>query len=297
MVSVIIPTYGRIKDIVLRAVTSVEVQTYTDWELYVVDDNEDTETYSKSIQEAIEQKEDKRIHYIKMEKNSGACAARNKGIEVSCGEYVAFLDDDDEWVAEKLELQLPLMERKNVGFSYSGMLLYNELTGQRKSSAVKFKNGNIYRDLLKQNSIGGTPSFIIKREALEKCGGFLEGMPASQDQELWLRLAKEYEVASIPKDLIIVHLHAGDSVSKSLDRRIAGYRKIFEIHYEDITKDKEIYSYRVYTLAKLLILNCEYSEGIKLLFKSIKLQPLMGCYYVAVIIYWKLNYWIKRRRK
>ena len=106
MVSVIIPSYGRQCSMVMRAVESVKKQTYTDWELYLVDDNKDDNPYSKEIESAIRKENSEKIHYLRMEKNSGACAARNKGIEVSSGEFVAFLDDDDEWVPTKLEKQM-----------------------------------------------------------------------------------------------------------------------------------------------------------------------------------------------
>lgn len=288
MVSVIIPTYGRSPEIVLRAVESVKKQTYTEWELYVVDDNKEGNLYSEPLKGLLEGQNDSRIHYLRMEKNSGACAARNKGIRESSGEYVAFLDDDDEWLPERLEKQLPALADENVGFTYCGVWILNEKTGKKKSSWIQFKQGNVYKLLLKANFMGGVSNFIIKRSAMEKCGAFREDMPSSQDYELWIRLSKQYEVSSVRENLTVLHIHEGDSITRSLDRRIAGFRKILDSYYEDIVKNKKIHSFQLYNLGKFLILNGQNKEGLQFLWKAMKLWPLSSFYYVAVILYWKM---------
>ena len=288
MVSVVIPTYGRKPEIVKRAVESVIKQTYTDWELFVVDDNKEDSPLSGPIKSMLEAQNDARIHYLCMEKNSGACAARNKGIKESSGEYVAFLDDDDEWMPEKIEKQLPKFEESEAGFVYCGFLMFDEKKGRGKSSWIRFTSGDIYTKLLKSNFMGGTPGVIVRRECFDKCGFFREDMPSSQDYEMWLRLAKEYTVDSVAEDLVKVHLHDGDSIMKSLARRIEGYRKIYDSYYEDIVRDKKIHSYQLYNLGKFLILNHENKEGMQYLCKAIKLQPLHGLYFIAVIMYWKI---------
>ena len=101
LVSVIIPTYNRGR-LILDSINSVLNQTYKNIELIVVDDcsTDNTEEILKSIN-------DSRIKYVKLEKNSGACIARNKGIELSTGEFIAFNDSDDLWITTKLEKQLP----------------------------------------------------------------------------------------------------------------------------------------------------------------------------------------------
>lgn len=288
MVSVIIPTYGRTKEIVLRAVDSVKKQTYTDWELYVVDDNKENNPFSDNIRNAIEGQADNRMHYIRMENNSGACAARNKGAQVSLGEYLAFLDDDDEWRPERLEKQVPLLEDKKVGFSYCGMWILNEKKNKGTSSWIQFENGNVYKKLLKSNFMGGVSNFIIKRSAFVDCGGFREDMPSSQDYEFWIRLSQKYNVSSLAEDLTVLHIHGGDSITGSLERRIAGFRKILKLYKDDIVKDKKIYSYQLYNLGKFLILNNELKEGFQLLGRAMKLKPLSSFYYIGVIMYWKI---------
>lgn len=293
MVSVIIPTYGRKCDMVMRAVESVKKQTYTQWEVYVVDDNKKDNPYSDSIQKAIMDEKNDKIHYVRMEKNSGACAARNKGIEVSCGEYIAFLDDDDEWLPAKLEKQVKVLEDSDAGLVYCGLQILNEKTGKVRSENVRFLQGDVYNRLLKDYFMGGTVVLLIKRECLKKSGGFREDMPAAQDYELSLRIAKHFKVTYVPEDLVLVHIHEGDAITRSLDRRIEGYRKILEAYCEDIKKNKENYSFQLYNLGKFLILNHQSREGMGYLKKAIKICPGKGLYYIAVITFWKLNYWIK----
>ena len=288
MVSVVITTYGRNANIVMRAVDSVKKQTYANWELFVVDDNKDNNPYSQAIKAALENEENTKIHYIKMEKNSGACVARNRGIQESKGEYIAFLDDDDEWLPERLEKQLPLIKDEKVGFTYCGVWILNEKKGKKTSSWIKFDQGHVYDKLLKTNFMGGVSNFIVKRRAVEVCGGFRDDMPSSQDYELWLRLSKKYEVNSIAENLVVFHIHEGDSIMKSYDRRIAGYRKILESYHEDIIKNKKTHSYQLYNLGKFLILNHENKEGFSWLGKAIKMYPPSAIYYIGVIIYWKM---------
>ena len=128
MISVIITTYKRTPDIVLRAVSSVVAQTFGDWELIIVDDSPETWEIRPQIRLAVEKiaNEDLRIKYIPHDKNSGACAARNTGIMHAKGEYIAFLDDDDEWVPEKLEKQLDILQKSgdNVALVYCGSVYY-----------------------------------------------------------------------------------------------------------------------------------------------------------------------------
>ena len=103
LISVVIPTYNR-KHLLQKAIASVLNQTYSNFELIVVDDcsTDSTEHFMKSLS-------DKRIRYIKHEKTKHASASRNTGIQLSKGEFIAFLDDDDRWLPTKLEKQLKLL--------------------------------------------------------------------------------------------------------------------------------------------------------------------------------------------
>ena len=107
MISVIIPTYNR-DGVISRAINSVLKQTYQNFEVIIVDDNSPVTDNTACI---ISQYNDDRLFYIKHDKNKGGGGARNTGILAANGEYIAFLDSDDEWLPEKLQLQINLMRQ------------------------------------------------------------------------------------------------------------------------------------------------------------------------------------------
>lgn len=108
MISVIIPTYNR-ANVIRRSIDSVLNQTYKDLELIIIDDNS-----SDNTEQIINDINDKRLRYIKLNENKGACFARNYGITISKGEYIAFQDSDDEWCLDKLKLQYDYLEKRNL---------------------------------------------------------------------------------------------------------------------------------------------------------------------------------------
>ena len=112
-ITVVIITYKRPLEILMRAVKSVIYQTYTDWKLYVVNDAPDEITLGADIKEALESFSDERISYLTYERNRGSNYARNYGLKYSSSEFIAFLDDDDEWLPYKLEKQLNVIEKEN----------------------------------------------------------------------------------------------------------------------------------------------------------------------------------------
>ena len=112
MISVIIPTHNREKTI-KKSIDSVLCQTYNNIEIIVVDDKSTDNT-----EEVINSIKDNRIKYIKLDENKGACFARNKGIELAQGKYIAFQDSDDEWLPQKLEIQLRYLEEKKFDTFY-----------------------------------------------------------------------------------------------------------------------------------------------------------------------------------
>ena len=167
-VSVIIPTYNR-AHLVGRAIQSVLEQTYKDFELIVIDDgsNDNTEYIIKEFQ-----KKDKRIKYIAYKKNKGGSAARNAGIKSSKGEYIAFLDSDDEWLSEKLEKQIRLFSSMpaKVGVIYCGRYDFDDDTGIERLRSCLFE-GDVRIELFR----GWCPSttlLMIRRQCFDAIGFF-----------------------------------------------------------------------------------------------------------------------------
>lgn len=207
LVSVIIPTFNR-AELLQRSLMSVLRQTYGKLECIVVDDcsTDNTEQMVKTIK-------DDRIKYIKNPENIGASRTRNVGIKAAKGDFIAFNDSDDLWEEDKLRLQLELLTR-NSDFTMVYCPYYFHAgmkTNQVPASYIPVENrqGNIFKNLLKGNMIG-TPTILIRRECLEKMGGFNEQLHASEDYEFVLRVAEKFKIGYVDEFLVnAYHLDEG----------------------------------------------------------------------------------------
>ena len=230
MVSVVIPTYNR-ASMIARAVRSILTQTFEDWELIVVDDasTDNTEAVVSSFT-------DPRIRYRKHQVNRGGSAARNTGIRNARGEYVAFLDSDDEWLPNKLELQVEAFEDSDgdIGLIYTGLI--NQYRNEESIELVPKYRGNLRRNLLIQNVVGSTSTPMIRKDVLVSVGGFDPRFPARQDLDLWVRIAKKCTIDFISSPFVIIHKERGDRISRSGEARCWGYLLFFKKHKEDLRK-------------------------------------------------------------
>lgn len=149
-ISIITPLYNGEKYIE-KTILSVIKQTYNNWEMLIVDDCSGDNS-PNIVKKYVEQ--DKRIKYIRLEKNSGAAIARNKAIEIAEGEYIAFLDSDDLWKKEKLEKQINFMKENNYAISFTE---YEEIDedGRKLNILIRVpKKPVTYRSYLLTNPIG-----------------------------------------------------------------------------------------------------------------------------------------------
>ena len=159
-VSVITPMYNCEK-FISETIESVLNQTYTNWEMIIIDDCS-TDKSKQIVKQYIER--DKRIRLIALNENSGAAVARNKGIEVSSGRFIAFLDGDDLWEPNKLEKQIQFMTEKNIGFSFTSYEVISE-TGIDLNKTVRVPNMIDYEGLL-GNTIIGCLTVVIDRNII-----------------------------------------------------------------------------------------------------------------------------------
>lgn len=207
LVSVIIPAYN--SNYVRAAIVSILSQTHRELEVIVVDDG--------SPGGAIEVicTEFPSVRYIR-QANAGPSAARNRGIREANGDWIAFLDDDDIWLPEKIDKQLRLIEgsktKERIGLIYTGQYMIQDDTVL--GGKVHEANGYIYHYLLFGNFIGTCSSIIIPKHVLEKVGGFDEGLICSQDFDLYLKIAREFEIHSVPEPLIKYRTRP-DQISKN----------------------------------------------------------------------------------
>lgn len=180
--SVIIPTLNRV-DSLKRAVDSALNQTLRDLEIITVNDGstDGTSAYLASVQ-------DPRFHYSEFAENRGGSAARNEGIKKAQGEFVAFLDDDDVWETTKLEEQLTAMNRENAGLCYTGVTKRTFGGRIKRYIFKKPRFTNPIKSIMSDNFFGITSAVMVRRELLEKTGGFDPALPAMQDWDLYIRL-------------------------------------------------------------------------------------------------------------
>ena len=182
LVSIITPSYNSSK-FIEECVSSVLSQTYTNWELLIVDDC--SKDNSRDIISELADK-DERIKSIFLKKNIGAASARNIAIKKAKGKYIAFLDSDDLWESVKLEKQLLFMNENDIAFSFSTYQFMSE-DGKILANIVKAPKKMFYNSYLK-NTIIGCLTVIIDRE---KSGDFeMPNIRSSHDMALWLLVMK-----------------------------------------------------------------------------------------------------------
>lgn len=190
MVSIVIPTYKR-PDLLRRAVKSVLLQTYEDFEIIVV--NDDLESFH-IVKDEIDSIKDARIFCYQNERSKGGNGARNTGILKSKGEYIAFLDDDDEWMENKLEDQINLIIQLDKSYAavYSGYLIENDDKWEEYYGDLE---GAIFKEvLLNKAKICTGSNLLIKKEVIEEVGLWDEELFRQQDLEFLLRVLVNYKL-------------------------------------------------------------------------------------------------------
>jgi len=197
---------------ITEAIDSVLNQTFKDFELIVVDNysSDNTESVVKSYS-------DKRIKYFKNQNNGFIGVNRNYGIEKSCGEYIAFLDDDDLWLPEKLERQVELLDSNDeLGLVYADSYVIDSSGDLRKGTyfvSRKPVRGNAFGEMFQYNPIPLSTA-IVRREVLDRVEGFNPGYKICQDYDLWLRIAERYPIDFVEQPLAKFRVHSGSIYQK-----------------------------------------------------------------------------------
>lgn len=266
-VSVVITTYNRAK-LIARAIESVLNQAYRDFELIIVDDGSTDNTA-----EIVNSYNDKRIRYIRHEKNRGAAAARNTGIRAARCEYIAFQDSDDEWFSNKLEKQMMAFRDAPpaVGVVYSGVWY---LAGRKRWYAAypdkNRKDGDLHKSLLKLGYICFMAS-VVKKECFEKAGMFDEQLPTAEDWEMWIRISKYYHFKCIDEPLAYVYSAPGGHSSYRFNRAL---QMILAKHMEDFKSVRGLLSSYSLTVGVYLCLGGQFALGKSYIVNAIKANPL-----------------------
>ncbi|SES35672.1 glycosyltransferase family 2 protein [Salisediminibacterium halotolerans] len=204
-VSIITPAYNAERNIA-ETIASVQTQTYSDWEIIIVDDQSTDKTVAV-IKEM--QQKDSRIRLEILETNSGPAVARNKAISLARGRYIAFLDSDDQWLPEKLTKQLQFMAERDAAFSYTDYYLLND-DQTLSENPEKLLDKIDYSKLLKSNVIGCLTVLIDT----EKTGPFeMVDIRTRQDYTLWLELMKRGFPAHLLDEPLALYRVGTESIS------------------------------------------------------------------------------------
>lgn len=267
-VSVIIPTYNR-AEFLSTAITSVLNQTFQDFEIIVVDDCSKDNT-----PEVVSRFNDKRIKYIRNETNKGEAGARNTGIVNSNSEYIAFLDDDDEWLPEKLELQVNLLKNSptKVGVVYTGYIEIDRTNKKILWKMIPTKKGDIHKDMFIKNYVGIPSTVILRRVCFERIGLFDENVVYPTDYDMWIRISKEFYFEYIEKPLVRYHIH-DNSISNNSEIRIRGIETMLKRYSQIFSSNSKAHSQYYIRLGVLYCRNGNAKKGKESFLKAIRLYP------------------------
>lgn len=246
-VSIVIPTYNR-SNLLLKAIKSLQTQTYQDFEIIIVDDcsNDDTE-------EAVGKLDDPRIRYIKHETNKGGSEARNTGLKSAKGNFVGFLDSDDQWLPDKLEKQMKLFKHNlSAGVVYTGVKV---VKGDRVTEKVVPRyRGDILSKLFEGNCLNTTSSILVKKELLDEVGGFDGSLPSCQDWDLYIRLALITKFDFVEEPLVLFNEHHGERITTNKRASAQGHMQIF-LKFKETAKELGTRNYQnfIYYISKIIL--------------------------------------------
>ena len=281
-VSVVIPTYNR-ANVLPRAIDSVLQQTHENIELIVVDDSSTDNT-----REVVESYNDNRIRYTRLDSNSGANTARNTGINISSGDYIAFLDSDDEWLPSKISKQLNTFKYANnsTGLVYTGRKYIGQ-DDELNAVVTPKLQGDVSGNMLADNFVGTFSTALIKKSILEVVEPPDESFDSGQDWEFFTRISFLYEFGVVDEPMVKCYTQQNNRISSNHDPRskYSRFRDKFESEITDnglITRRK-IHSKHMFRLGYSYTRRGDMRSGIYALCRSILFYPLNTLAYVHLI--------------
>ncbi|MBI5874103.1 MAG: glycosyltransferase [Candidatus Omnitrophica bacterium] len=283
-VSVIIPVYEN-EQTIAEAIESVLQQEFSDFEIIIIDDG--STDGSKDIIELYRKRSPDKIKCIR-QSNQGISAARNNGIRIARGEYIAFLDADDLWIPEKLKTQVLFMDKeKNLGFSYTETFVVDidcQLTGHWKH----INPTNTFEVLYNGNFIH-TLTVMARRHCFDRVGLFDPHLAISQDYHMWLKLTKQFSFGHISQPLAKYRIHSNNT-SKDHSLRLKDHLYIIS--------NKET-AYDIPFWKQLLRKAKTYIDFGEIFRRENKLFELSKCYIMASIMcpWIGAYYWPKEAEK
>jgi len=231
-VSIVVTTYQR-PALALRAIKSALAQDYPNTTILVVEDGAETELRSRLA--GLKQGN---VNYIAHTRNEGLAAARNTGIRCSEGDYVAFLDDDDEWMESKIseQIAIALKAGENCACVYCAAEIIGEAGEYLGENRPKLR-GSIRREIRRLGLHTIPSSCLFKREALVRIGGYDVGLRSHIDHDIWMGLARcEYECDFSQKRLVKTYEHNAQRMTTDIKARIEATRLFCEKWNPELTE-------------------------------------------------------------
>lgn len=224
LVSVVIPTHNRLS-LLKDAIATVRAQSWPNWEIIVVNDNstDSTAFFLKSESEI-----DQRIKFINNSKSLGGAGSRNAGLELALGPYISFLDDDDLWAPDKMEIQVNLLKARKDASAVSCSFSEEYPSGKKKVRLVQPVTSD--QEILKSNKLGGASMCLALKSTLDEIGGFDPQLRSGQDWDLWIKLNSKGPIL-VCEDPLVRHLfHEGERITTNPKSVYLGRRRMYFKH-------------------------------------------------------------------
>jgi glycosyltransferase involved in cell wall biosynthesis len=272
-VSVIIPTWER-GQWLGRALASVLAQTEVDLEIIVVDDGSTTDLAERVVKECA----DSRVQYLRLPQHRGVAAARNAGLQKASAKYIAFLDDDDEWLPEKLDIQLSTIEKCDMSVGGVFTARYSiDVRTQRVSTtrfATPFTPGG-------QNVVT-TSSVLVKKECLDRVGTFDEDFEAASDFDMWIRVGLLFTLKYIDKPLVKYYVHS-DSLSGDYNKKRRAAERLVKKHWTVFAKHRRWLARQYTEIGVMCWRERRPTDACRAFWAAVRLSPLEMATYARII--------------
>lgn len=229
-ISVVIPTHKRPK-LLQRAIKSVLAQTLLPFEIIIVDD-----AGSPESEEVLKGFNSKLLRYVHNADGQGASSSRNLGAKLSRGDFVAFLDDDDEWVSVKLEKQRDLIKKSSLDACFSQIQIIYEDTDLSYPTASCMPADPLTL-ILRKNFIGGTISAVIKREVFENLQGFDLEYKAREEYDLWIKIVLNgFKIGIVEEPLAVAYrsLNRRQRISANINNYVLAVDRLNEKYKNEV---------------------------------------------------------------
>jgi glycosyltransferase involved in cell wall biosynthesis len=267
MISVVMPTRNR-AEFILPAIKSVLMQSINDLELIIVDDCSSDRTCEIVNSILVH---DSRIKLIRNGTQQGGAGARNIGIMASFGNWIAFIDDDDEWMPNKLECQIDKLMKINTAVACS--CSFEQYFPSGRIVTIRPKNNPTLNVLLNNSSLGGASMCLSSKKVICSINGFDAKFKSGQDWDLWVRLREQGDIVVSNEILVHYTVHEGARISNNMDAQYQGSRRFYFKHRNkmdvSIQRNRKAYcSYimsrqqnrRLLSRLKYLIISVRHSE-------------------------------------